>query len=129
MSMCQCVLTLVLYGPAHVGAQYLHVGLFVIKLSCNLLSLCAHSLVAVCICVYCVVPRKCSEADEFTCHNGQCIPSRWQCDLEADCTDESDELPELCSMLSYLVNLFQNNRSWYFYCVARLNTDNCEFFC
>ena len=42
-------------------------------------------------------PRQCSDADEFTCHSGQCIPARWQCDREADCSDGSDELPDLCS--------------------------------
>ena len=54
--------------------------------------------VSVCVCVY-LAGRQCSEVDEFTCHSGQCIPARWQCDLEPDCSDASDELPELCSMI------------------------------
>ena len=53
-------------------------------------------------CVVCVLAaRPCREVDEFTCHNGQCIPARWQCDLEEDCKDGSDEQDDLCSMSYY----------------------------
>jgi len=58
-----------------------------------------------CVCVCVPAARQCSEVDEFTCHNGQCIPARWQCDLEADCTDGSDELPDLCSTLRIILNI------------------------
>ena len=29
--------------------------------------------------------------DEFKCVLGGCIPENWQCDLQADCFDKSDE--------------------------------------
>ena len=31
------------------------------------------------------------EDDDFLCSSGQCIPKQWQCDKDADCSDESDE--------------------------------------
>jgi hypothetical protein len=36
------------------------------------------------------VPRECTES-EFRCVDQQCIPSRWVCDQENDCGDNSDE--------------------------------------
>lgn len=39
--------------------------------------------------------RTCSDT-EFACHNGRCIPNRWQCDNENDCLDNSDENPSVC---------------------------------
>lgn len=45
------------------------------------------------ICVFTDSP--CAE-DKFKCKNGRCIPKHWQCDQERDCSDGSDEDPELC---------------------------------
>nr|BDQ29913.1 very low density lipoprotein receptor c3 [Scyliorhinus torazame] len=35
-------------------------------------------------------------ASDFICHDGQCVPSKWQCDGKADCKDGSDEAPDVC---------------------------------
>ncbi|XP_071953012.1 very low-density lipoprotein receptor-like isoform X2 [Antedon mediterranea] len=35
-------------------------------------------------------------ATEFTCSNQECIPSRWQCDGDPDCNDQSDENSKIC---------------------------------
>lgn len=37
------------------------------------------------------------DADKFKCKNGRCILRRWLCDRENDCSDGSDEDPEVCS--------------------------------
>lgn len=34
--------------------------------------------------------------DQFQCTNGRCIPKRWQCDQEKDCSDGSDEVASHC---------------------------------
>ncbi|XP_067838428.1 low-density lipoprotein receptor-related protein 1-like [Heptranchias perlo] len=36
------------------------------------------------------------QASDFICHDGQCVPNKWQCDGNADCEDGSDEAPEVC---------------------------------
>ncbi|KAK6630731.1 hypothetical protein RUM44_002900 [Polyplax serrata] len=36
---------------------------------------------------------------QFLCRNKQCIESMWKCDGDADCTDGSDEDPEMCAKL------------------------------
>lgn len=41
------------------------------------------------------VQKTCAETD-FVCQNGQCVPSRWQCDGEPDCEDGSDESLDVC---------------------------------
>lgn len=35
-------------------------------------------------------PRECTES-EYRCDNLRCIPSRWICDHDDDCEDNSDE--------------------------------------
>lgn len=43
---------------------------------------------------------KCNEtAGDFKCKNGKCIPQRWRCDFDLDCSDGSDEDPVMCANL------------------------------
>ncbi|XP_078069987.1 low-density lipoprotein receptor-related protein 1-like [Mustelus asterias] len=50
----------------------------------------------------CVCPSGIKMKDEHCelesdfCHDGQCVPSKWQCDGDADCKDGSDEAPDAC---------------------------------
>ncbi|XP_078620640.1 uncharacterized protein LOC144887344 [Branchiostoma floridae x Branchiostoma japonicum] len=37
--------------------------------------------------------RSICHPNEYECHNGDCIYSRWQCDGDEDCNDGSDEYP------------------------------------
>uniref|UniRef100_A0A8C2CJD9 Low density lipoprotein receptor-related protein 8, apolipoprotein e receptor n=1 Tax=Cyprinus carpio TaxID=7962 RepID=A0A8C2CJD9_CYPCA len=34
--------------------------------------------------------------EAFTAHNGQCVPARWRCDGEPECSDGSDEADSTC---------------------------------
>ncbi|MGH0155775.1 UNVERIFIED_CONTAM: hypothetical protein FKN15_030080 [Acipenser sinensis] len=45
------------------------------------------------------VKKTCAPTD-FTCQNGQCIPARWLCDGEAECSDGSDEAGSTCNLLN-----------------------------
>lgn len=42
---------------------------------------------------------KCQESGDFKCKNGKCIPLRWRCDFDMDCSDGSDEDPTMCTDL------------------------------
>ena len=41
-------------------------------------------------CLFLAAGRTCS-SQQFTCSNGQCIPSAYRCDRVKDCTDGTDE--------------------------------------
>uniref|UniRef100_A0A8C9SYB7 EGF-like domain-containing protein n=1 Tax=Scleropages formosus TaxID=113540 RepID=A0A8C9SYB7_SCLFO len=43
-----------------------------------------------------VAKKTCAPSD-FTCRNGQCVPARWRCDGEPECSDGSDEADSTCS--------------------------------
>ena len=47
--------------------------------------------------------RTCSTT-EFECSDKSCIPGRWHCDGDVDCTDGSDELPGKCSKYRVVVS-------------------------
>lgn len=51
--------------------------------------------------------RHCPQ-NEFQCNNTLCKPLAWKCDGEDDCGDNSDENPEECSELIFLVAHFLN---------------------
>ena len=39
----------------------------------------------------------CADCDGFSCGSGECYPAEWECDLEPDCSDGSDESTSECS--------------------------------
>uniref|UniRef100_A0A8C7ZRX8 Low density lipoprotein receptor-related protein 8, apolipoprotein e receptor n=1 Tax=Oryzias sinensis TaxID=183150 RepID=A0A8C7ZRX8_9TELE len=41
--------------------------------------------------------KKTCATTDFTCKNGQCLPSKWRCDGEPECADGSDEADAICS--------------------------------
>ncbi|XP_077865949.1 low-density lipoprotein receptor-related protein 1-like, partial [Saccoglossus kowalevskii] len=47
------------------------------------------------------------DANEFECNNGRCILMDWKCDGDNDCTDNSDEEPEMCSAVTCRVDQFK----------------------
>lgn len=57
-----------------------------------------HTSVMVWLCfVPCPVDQLTCGVDEFRCkESGRCIPARWKCDGEDDCSDASDEPKEEC---------------------------------
>ena len=60
-----------------------------------------------CVTVCVVCPVSCG-ADQFTCGpqaDRRCIPSRYVCDGENDCGDQSDEAAETCGQLLSLLSL------------------------
>uniref|UniRef100_A0A4W4ES41 EGF-like domain-containing protein n=1 Tax=Electrophorus electricus TaxID=8005 RepID=A0A4W4ES41_ELEEL len=56
--------------------------------------------VCVCVCACCFLLRaakKTCASTDFACKNGQCVPARWRCDGEPECSDGSDEADFTCS--------------------------------
>lgn len=43
----------------------------------------------------CISDNVTAKCTGFLCHNQHCIPAKWHCDGNKDCTDGSDE--EFCS--------------------------------
>uniref|UniRef100_A0A9J8A3Q3 Low density lipoprotein receptor-related protein 8, apolipoprotein e receptor n=1 Tax=Cyprinus carpio carpio TaxID=630221 RepID=A0A9J8A3Q3_CYPCA len=41
--------------------------------------------------------KKTCATTDFACKNGQCVPARWRCDGEPECSDGSDEADSTCS--------------------------------
>ena len=51
----------------------------------------------------CVVSNHSCSESEFVCQNGQCLQKRWVCDLDDDCSDNSDEDKNMCGW--YIINV------------------------
>ena len=41
-------------------------------------------------------PNRTCAHHQFTCNNGRCIPASYECDLDNDCGDNSDENAYFC---------------------------------
>jgi len=48
---------------------------------------------------------------QFSCVNGKCIPTQWQCDDEDDCNDNSDE--DTCGNKTSHVHRVRENKLAY----------------
>lgn len=40
---------------------------------------------------FCIAVQTCRQ-NQFRCNNGRCISKTWVCDVDDDCSDNSDEL-------------------------------------
>uniref|UniRef100_A0A8C4S884 Low density lipoprotein receptor-related protein 8, apolipoprotein e receptor n=1 Tax=Erpetoichthys calabaricus TaxID=27687 RepID=A0A8C4S884_ERPCA len=49
---------------------------------------------------------------DFACRNGQCVPARWRCDGEAECSDGSDEAETTCSKSAPVVYFCDVSQRW-----------------
>lgn len=63
--------------------------------------------------VFISVSRTC-DSTYFRCHNAHCIPGRWFCDDDQDCSDGSDESECGKSLIIYL-HFHKGNYSSLFY--------------
>ena len=46
--------------------------------------------------VFFLLVEKCNTTKSFQCHDEACIPERWVCDGEVDCSQGEDEDPAFC---------------------------------
>mgnify|MGYP000644540055 CR=1 FL=1 len=92
---------------------FIYIWIVICKLFINgLLSLCI--LVA-------PLYRNCSET-EVRCKNKKCIRSKWQCDHDNDCGDNSDEMMPTCA--SKCINI--NYSIHTFYCYNQYTCRTCK---